>query len=242
MIGIVHIARDPTFVLIFSLNLLGARMLSSLVLKSIKHPLRAKIYPFSNRFFSIVRKSPALYAHPLPGSDGKVAISVSPDPSAVAIGTFPEIYTKTLATELETLESKLKNFEDLPEICISKPSSFNENPAFSKLLHQVLADHVEECPTVKSLAQGVNLVGETNFFNVYDFRCPPPSGRIPYVEDTLGMVSLDKNGMKHRSYEPNPMYRPVASSGILTLSDYLNDKLRVVCEKQGSLKTQPNNV
>lgn len=183
------------------------------------------------RFLSIVRKSPPLYAHPLPNTS-LVTLSVSPDPKAVPMGTIPESYTELLKMELSQLDSKLKNFEDPPEKPLSNPGLFIDDPLFLAILHQTLAENVLDCPVIKSLAHAVALMGKTDYFNVYDLRGPPPSGRIPYVEDTLGMVRLDKSGIIKGSYQPNPMYRIVTVSGVLTLSDFLNDKLRIACEEQ----------
>ncbi|KXS14899.1 hypothetical protein M427DRAFT_57301 [Gonapodya prolifera JEL478] len=49
-------------------------------------------------------------------------------------------------------------------------------------------------------------------------RNPPPSGRVPYPEDSLGFVEYDKDGVIVRGkYEAGPVHRLVTEHGLFVL-------------------------
>ncbi|KAK9240454.1 hypothetical protein V1525DRAFT_370113 [Lipomyces kononenkoae] len=131
-------------------------------------------------------------------------LSLSKLPSAVHIGTATT--SPSLLTE----------------------ATFRPNPAFLPIMHAAVCQNIANDKLFTSIAATY----PNNYMAIYDLRNPPVYGRIPEVQDILGMVRVDSEGtIVPGAYEKNNMYRLVTNDGICRFSDYLVDKIRQACEQ-----------
>lgn len=122
---------------------------------------------------------------------------------------------------------------------IPKPIKFEDNPAFTKkVLKEVMLEYLHTDDLYNSLAEAEGF-REGTTLHVYDLRNPPPYGRIPDVQDIIGMVQIQKPDHEKGvpaivpgSFEYNPMYRPLTMNGFIDVGDFLNKKLVQACEKE----------
>lgn len=209
---------------------------------SIKAPSR-----FSGKaFYTLIRSSPPVYFHESSTSPIH-AISLSPDPNALPIG-----YTSLLPNDgfIPATDSEAADFTDFGSkgnspidkviTVIPPPQKFVDNSEFTKLLGKVTTESICSSDLYNSLAEAEGFRHGTTF-HVYDMREPPPYGRIPQVQDIIGMVLIqqpnrDENipAIVPNSFEFNPMYRPLSMNGFVNMGDYMNKKLRLACEKFNS--------
>jgi hypothetical protein len=122
---------------------------------------------------------------------------------------------------------------------IPKPIKFEHNPAFTeRVLQQVMLSNVHNDSLYNSLAEAESFRGGTTL-HIYDFRNPPPYGRIPDVDDIIGMVRIQSpdhnkgvSAIVPGSFEYNPMYRILTMNGFIDVGEDLNKKLVQACEKK----------
>lgn len=193
------------------------------------------------RQFSLLRKTPQLYAllaNQCPSAhdntESRVALSLSPNPSAIVMGTFPrdqiDSYEQAAKYSDESRDEMGTADEDLDARSLVV-KDFREVPEFLKIAQSTIGQYIDQCPYYSHLAEAQ--AGEEDlYFHVFDLRAPPPAGRIPYVEDILGTVRLQDGKIVVGSYEPNWMYRVVTHSGVFTISDFLTKKVRKALEDE----------
>jgi hypothetical protein len=117
-----------------------------------------------------------------------------------------------------------------PVPVIDNPSQFELNPEFMKIVHKIIGENITN---EKLFGPIINVNKDANmFYSIYDLRAPPAYGRIPEVEDTLGMVEIRNGSIVAGSYDPNSMYRPVSSYGFITLPDGITDLVRDALENK----------
>ncbi|KAK9432249.1 hypothetical protein V1505DRAFT_354085 [Lipomyces doorenjongii] len=108
-----------------------------------------------------------------------------------------------------------------------KDATFRPNLAFLPIMHTAVAENIMNDQLFISIAATY----PDNYMAIYDLRNPPVYGRIPEVQDILGMVRVDSEGaILPGTYEKNNMYRLVTNDGICRFSDYLLGKIRRACE------------
>ncbi|KAI9491172.1 hypothetical protein BDB00DRAFT_834084 [Zychaea mexicana] len=97
--------------------------------------------------------------------------------------------------------------------------TFVDNTSFVDFLTRVLKEKVHKVndPVLKSLAEWQ----KEGWLHIGDERNPPPWGRIPYPEDIIGSVLVQKGVIQPDTYQPMPAHRLVTSNGILQLSEPL---------------------
>ncbi|KAK9366064.1 hypothetical protein V1509DRAFT_649060 [Lipomyces kononenkoae] len=106
-------------------------------------------------------------------------------------------------------------------------ATFRPNPAFLPIMHAAVSENIVNDKLFISIAATY----QNNYMAIYDLRNPPVYGRIPEVQDILGMVRVDSEGaIVPGAYEKNSMYRLVTNDGICRFSDYLVGKIRQACE------------
>lgn len=102
------------------------------------------------------------------------------------------------------------------------PAGFTANPDFLPHLHARLEANVYADFPFMAEAQAQ----PGCFMPIFDFRAPPPYGRIPEVDNVFGYVLVGNDGvMVPGLYEPNAMYRVVNSDGVIMLSDHMQEKI-----------------
>ncbi|KAK9246831.1 hypothetical protein V1506DRAFT_533877 [Lipomyces tetrasporus] len=107
-------------------------------------------------------------------------------------------------------------------------ATFRPNPAFLPIMHAAVAENIANDQLFVSIAATY----PDNYMAIYDLRNPPVYGRIPEVQDILGMVRVDSEGaIVPGTYEKNSMYRLVTNDGVCRFSDYLLAKIREACEE-----------
>lgn len=195
-------------------------------------------------FFSTLRRTPGIYFHESPTGATWHTISLSKDPEALPLGYTAHMPTSPEFVPMIPSEGSA-GFDDAPSSGsndsapkIPKPIKFEHNPAFTKkILERVMLANLHKDPTYNSLAEAESFRGGVTL-HIYDFRNPPPYGRIPDVDDIIGMVRIrapdhDKgiSSIVPNSFEYNPMYRPLTMNGFIDVGDYLNKKLVEECEK-----------
>lgn len=118
------------------------------------------------------------------------------------------------------------NPREEPEILITRPDDFNENPEFWRRAGHIIRDLIHEDPSYSDLVAAET---RTQYFHIYDQRLPPLFGRIPEVEDILGTVELELEleftKIVPGSFEPNSMYRPVTQYGAMLVSPFMFEAL-----------------
>lgn len=177
--------------------------------------------PVAWRPLSTLRRRPPLYGHEK-GSD--IVVSLSPKEDAAPLGSFPADKLALFAKAFEEPE-----FASEPCQTIENPSLFNLNRDFMRVVHRVIGENITDEHIFGSMIQ---VAADGNlFYSLYDLRAPPAYGRIPEVEDTLGMIEIRNGQVVRGSYEANNMYRPVSSYGFITLPDKLNELVRDELEK-----------
>lgn len=119
------------------------------------------------------------------------------------------------------------------------------NPDFLKVLNEVLKKDAYKDPQVKDFAAGQifsivppqkrkkgSTPGGTLYIPVFDNRNPPMQARVPDVQDTMGMVVVNYEGViDPNTYEENYQYRIITPDGPPQLSDYIFPKVKKVCEE-----------
>lgn len=191
-------------------------------------------------FYTVIRSKPAVYFHQSPTS-APHWISLSPDPNALPIGyTNQSPNVGFIQAEQSEAADFSSNSEKATETIIPTPQKFKDNPEFTKILAKVGAESFPTSVLYNSLAEGESY-REGTTLHVYDMRNPPPYGRIPEVQDIVGMVRIQAPDHSKKitaiipdSFEYNPMYRPLAMTGFVNLGDEMNKKLRLACEKAGA--------
>lgn len=203
-----------------------------------------------------LRSSPPLYFHSPTSSFSLVKPSISASKlETVPLGTTSEplsAFVKSLPhgdTDSYGESSGEMGFTTFELYPIPQPSNFHDNSSFIKnVLFPVLSKHVHECPEYNRIAEGEKFYGGTTL-HVYDFRAPPPYGRIPDVQDILGTVRIQEAefydedsperlaGQLYKTtpivpgtFEPNPMYRLLTMNGFIHLSDLLQKKVARACQ------------
>lgn len=102
------------------------------------------------------------------------------------------------------------------------PAGFTASPTFLLHLHERLGVNVYSDFPFMAEAQAQ----PGCFMPIFDFRAPPPYGRIPEVDNVFGYVLVGNDGvMVPGLYEPNAMYRVVNSDGVIMLSDHMQEKI-----------------
>ncbi|KAG5363647.1 hypothetical protein CJU89_2823 [Yarrowia sp. B02] len=119
------------------------------------------------------------------------------------------------------------------------------NPEFLKVLNEVLKKDAYKDPQVKDFAAGQvfsilppqkrkkdSTPGGTLYIPVFDNRNPPMQARVPDVQDTMGMIVVNYEGViDPNTYEENFQYRIITPDGPPQLSDYIYPKVKKVCEE-----------
>lgn len=99
-------------------------------------------------------------------------------------------------------------------------ANFRPNPAFVKLLHDVIARHAPELPGLQAEARRQR----TGWVYVIDARTPTPDGRVP-SHDILGSFEVRDGEVVEHSYQPNPEHRLLTSDGLFGLERALHERL-----------------
>lgn len=195
--------------------------------------------PLSRAFFTLIRSLPPVYFHESTDLASLNKISLSPDPNALPMG-----YTSLSpqsgfipVTKSEAADFTSEHIKKVDEV-IPPPQKYSDEPGFIKLLAQVGAESFHQADVYKSIAEG-EVFREGTTLHIYDLRDPPPYGRIPLVQDIVGMVRIQSPDADKgvgpiiaKSFEYNPMYRPLSMNGFINVGDFVNDKLRKACEAQ----------
>ncbi|HKF45645.1 MAG TPA: hypothetical protein VKG01_21330 [Thermoanaerobaculia bacterium] len=100
------------------------------------------------------------------------------------------------------------------------PGVFEQNPAFVRLLHTVIA---ENGPAESGLQAAARRRGEW-CVSVIDGRTPDPAGRVP-PEDILGSFEVRKGIVAPESYQPNAKHRILSDRGFFRLDRSLHQRL-----------------
>lgn len=212
------------------------------VLASRRSFIRAR-GPLGRAFFTVIRTSPPIYFHESTSSP-RHKVSLSPDPNALPIGYTPHLPDDGFIPVTPSEAADFSSDSDAKQVdqVIPKPQSFLDEPAFIKLLREVGAENIHKSTLYNSIAEG-EVFREGTTLHVYDMRDPPPYGRIPLVQDIVGMVRIQAPQVEKgispiipNSFEYNPMYRPLSMKGFINVGDFMNDKLRKACEAAGSSK------
>ncbi|MBD3381731.1 MAG: hypothetical protein GF404_06000 [candidate division Zixibacteria bacterium] len=98
------------------------------------------------------------------------------------------------------------------------PENFVQNKAFVDLLHEVIADNVNEYAPVKEEAEKQN----EGYVYIIDARTKKPGVDVPQ-EDIIGAVEV-KDG-RIGEYKPSPNYVLYTSSGFMQLDQWFNERL-----------------
>ncbi|RKF59710.1 hypothetical protein OnM2_058037 [Erysiphe neolycopersici] len=147
-------------------------------------------------------------------------ISTLPDNPYIYVFSSPNVYTLSfLPTDPPTQALSIGFTTQTPPV----PSSFNENPAFLPIVHEVLAKHAASDPDLQGQAAAFasNSTSSSNFrglsfpqrtksrrrleesetlanrggwIHVNDLRAPPDYGRIAWPEDIFGSMEVDGDG------------------------------------------------
>ena len=99
-------------------------------------------------------------------------------------------------------------------------ANFRPNPAFVKLLHDVIARHAPELPGLQAEARRQH----TGWVYVIDARTPTPNGRVP-SHDIVGSFEVRDGEVVGNSYQPNANHRLLTSDGLFGLETALHERL-----------------
>lgn len=111
---------------------------------------------------------------------------------------------------------------DLSGVIVT-PDNFQENREFLPVLQQLVKNHVAEDQTY--IVDAMNYPGSHmaigDFKVILDFM-----NQRPEMPNTLGFIRVDNDmQMDTESYEPNDLYTLCNIDGVITLSDYMNEKI-----------------
>jgi hypothetical protein len=108
--------------------------------------------------------------------------------------------------------------------------SFDPNPAFVQLLHQVIADHIAASPGIRREGKRQG----DGYVYLLDGRTPQPDGQVP-PEDIIGAVAVHGGSVVPGSYQHNPNHRLLTADGWFVLPPdieiALQDELRARCAR-----------
>ncbi|MET7420765.1 hypothetical protein [Dactylosporangium sp. NPDC005555] len=102
-----------------------------------------------------------------------------------------------------------------------QPDHFEENPAFVRFLHEMIADDIFVVPGIREQA---SVVGEHGWVDVLDARTPDPSGDVP-AHDVIGSVEVRDGVLVPMSYRPNDDHRLLTGDGFFQLPEELEMSL-----------------
>jgi len=154
----------------------------------------------SRRTLITYSKQNQLYIHPK--SNNLNSISFSSNPESLAIGQFE-------SSTPDKAEITTKNFK-------------GENKQFISKLHDVIKANIAQDFTYN--VESKDYSGQ--HMPIYDLRKTPNYQRQPDVEDIFGFVRVSEDGtVDGGSYESNGLYKVVSVDGVITLSDYIHEKL-----------------
>lgn len=167
--------------------------------------LRSQIRSFSKANFSLVNttqynKQTQLYLHEF--SKDKTLVSFSSNPDLTPIGLV-----KQLSNGLVT------------------PSNFIENKAFYEILHDVYSRYAHEDQTYK--LDALNYPGSYMALGDYKIILDYMNQR-PELANTIGFVNVNFDcEIVPDSYERNMMYNMCNIDGIITLSEFMLEKVKL---------------
>ena len=99
-------------------------------------------------------------------------------------------------------------------------ASFRPNPAFVRLLHDVIERHA---PQLRGLQAEARRQG-TGWVYVIDARTPTPDGEVPPC-DVIGGFEVSDGDVIPHSYRPNPNHRLLTENGLFGLDPALHERL-----------------
>ncbi|MEV0130137.1 hypothetical protein AB0H83_16970 [Dactylosporangium sp. NPDC050688] len=102
-----------------------------------------------------------------------------------------------------------------------QPDHFEENPAFVRFLHEVIADDIF---VVHGLREQAEEVGGHGWVDVLDARTPDPAGDVP-EHDVIGSVEVRDGVLVPMSYRPNEHHRLLTEHGFFQLPEELEMSL-----------------
>jgi hypothetical protein len=102
-----------------------------------------------------------------------------------------------------------------------QPDHFQENPAFVRFLHEMIADDIFVVPGIREQASAV---GEHGWVDVLDARTPDPAGDVPPC-DVIGSVEVRDGVLVPMSYRPNEHHRLLTGDGFFQLPEELEMSL-----------------
>ncbi|MFP2902973.1 hypothetical protein [Corallococcus sp. 4LFB] len=100
------------------------------------------------------------------------------------------------------------------------PATFEENPAFVALLHQVVRECAPTDPGAQAEAQRIG----NGWLYIVDQRRPPGEERVP-PEDIIGYFAVQSGRVTAEGYTPNAGYRVFSRLGLVRLPGMLQDVL-----------------
>lgn len=154
------------------------------------------------RFLSRYSKNEQIFIHKLDNDKYKYSLSSNPQSLAIGYGASED----------------------------PSPQEFQLEPQFLPLLHKLIHEEIHNDFSF-IMEAGMNI---GSYMPIYDFREIPDYARIPDVDSTFGYVRVDNQGkIIPFSYESNEPYRLIDGIyGMVKLSDFLYDKMKVECDKQ----------
>ena len=100
------------------------------------------------------------------------------------------------------------------------PDAFAENPAFRKVLDEVIGRHAPDEPALRDEARRLG----SGYVYVIDGRTPDPRAQAP-AEDVIGAFQVRGGELVREPYLPNPRHRLFTGNGFFRLSDTLHQRL-----------------
>ncbi|GAA5968805.1 hypothetical protein JCM11641_000738 [Rhodosporidiobolus odoratus] len=177
---------------------------------------------------------PNLYYHKLSPTSTSYSLSYLPNPppdlpfSPTTLGILSPLPPCRLSSSsFDQPPQHQQETHDLPPIT---PRNFQDNPEWTKLVHEVLKHNVQHDPWMQTLAKSVQ--GNDTFIHIADARAPADANRQPHPQDVIASVLVQNGKIVPESYEANKAaYRLVSQDGLQRLPSGLHEKVVEACHR-----------